>query len=111
MNRSSKEDESAQTHIRLGCSSWQFEGWKGSFYPEKLPVGEQLAFYVRQFDTIEVNTTYYALPRPAVLIDWVETAPPGFTFCLKAWRAITHDKMLVNAESETLGYVSNAVGK
>lgn len=92
-------------HVHLGCSSWQFEGWKGSFYPDKLPVSDQLAFYVRHFDTIEVNTSFYALPRPSVLVDWVETAPPGFTFALKAWRAITHDKMLVDAERETLGWL------
>lgn len=91
--------------IHLGCSSWQFDGWKGSFYPDKLPVKEQLAYYVRHFDTIEVNTSYYALPRPAVLVDWVETAPRGFTFALKAWRAITHEKMLVDARSETLAWL------
>lgn len=107
MHNSSQEraDAALLPHIRLGCSSWQFDGWKGVFYPDRLPANEQLAWYVRHFDTIEVNTTYYALPRPAVLIDWVETAPPGFTFALKAWRAITHDKMLVGAESETLGWL------
>lgn len=110
------QDETAETDsldseqvepgdIHLGCSSWQFDGWKGSFYPDKLPAKEQLAYYVRQFDTIEVNTSYYALPRPSVIVDWVETAPRGFTFALKAWRAITHDKMLVDAQKETLGWI------
>lgn len=107
MNELLPAREQTEPSSHLGCSSWQFEGWKGSFYPERLPVSEQLAYYVRHFDTIEVNTTYYALPKPAVLIDWVETAPPGFSFCLKAWRAITHDKMLLDARSETLGWLDS----
>jgi uncharacterized protein YecE (DUF72 family) len=100
-------EQSPSAPIHLGCSSWQFEGWKGVFYPDKLPVSDQLGFYVRHFDTIEVNTSFYALPRPAVLVDWVETAPPGFTFCLKAWRAITHEKMLSDAQQETIGWIDS----
>ncbi len=89
----------------IGTSSWQFEGWKGLFYPEKLAVKEQLAYYVTQFDTLEVNTTFYGLPRAATVVDWVETAPEGFTFALKTPRAITHEKRLVRAEAESLAFL------
>ncbi len=89
----------------IGTSSWQFEGWRGVFYPDKTPIKSYLAHYVTQFDTVEVNTSFYALPRPATVVDWVESAPEGFTFALKAPRLITHEKKLVNAESATLAFL------
>ncbi len=87
--------------IRLGTSSWQFEGWQGVFYPETLPKDQQLIYYSKQFDTVEVNTSFYGLPRPSTLVKWVESTPLGFQFCLKAPRAITHDKRLNNAQEES----------
>lgn len=92
-----------QAHI--GTSSWQFEGWRGVFYPDKTPAGSYLAYCVTQFDTIEVNTSFYALPRASTVVDWVETAPEGFTFALKAPRTITHEKKLQGAQDETLAFV------
>jgi uncharacterized protein YecE (DUF72 family) len=89
----------------IGTSSWQFEAWRGVFYPEKAPTKSFLAHYVTQFDTVEVNTSFYALPRPATIVDWVEAAPPGFTYALKAPRSITHEKKLQDAAPETLAYL------
>lgn len=89
----------------IGTSSWQFEGWRGVFYPDKTPARSYLAYYVAQFDTVEVNTSFYALPRASTVVDWVETAPEGFTFALKAPRALTHEKKLQRAEGETLAFV------
>lgn len=86
----------------LGTSSWLFDGWRGVFYPDKLPKNQQLAYYATQFPTVEVNTSHYALPAPSTLISWVESTPPGFTFALKFPRAISHEKRLVNCTSETL---------
>lgn len=87
--------------IRLGTSSWQFEGWQGVFYPEGLAKDKQLLHYSRQFDTVEVNTSFYGLPRPATLLKWLELVPSGFQFCLKAPRVITHDKRAVDVQEET----------
>ena len=89
----------------IGTSSWQFEGWRNVFYPDKTPVKSYLAYYVTQFDSVEVNTSFYALPRASTVVDWVETAPEGFTFALKAPRAITHEKKLQGAEAESLAFV------
>jgi len=89
----------------VGTSSWQFEGWRGVFYPDKTPPSAWLAYYVTQFDTVEVNTSFYALPRASTVVDWVETAPEGFSFALKAPRAITHEKKLRGAQAETLAFV------
>lgn len=88
--------------IYLGTSSWLFDGWRGVFYPDKLPKDRQLSYYAQQFITVEVNTSFYAIPKPATLIHWVEVVPPGFTFTLKFPRAISHDRRLVDCQPETL---------
>lgn len=91
--------------VLIGTSSWLFDGWRGVFYPDKLPKSEYLAFYASQFPTVEVNTSFYAVPAPATLINWVETVPQGFTFALKFPRAISHDKRLAGVTEETLAFL------
>lgn len=91
--------------IHLGTSSWQFEAWRGVFYPDKIATKAMLGFYATQFDTVEVNTSFYALPRPSTIVDWVESAPAGFTYALKAPRAISHDRRLRDAEADSLAYL------
>jgi uncharacterized protein YecE (DUF72 family) len=98
----SAETQTQQAKIYLGTSSWLFDGWRGVFYPEKLPKDQQLSYYAQQFITVEVNTSFYAIPKPATLIHWVEVVPPGFTFTLKFPRAISHEKRLVDCQPETL---------
>jgi uncharacterized protein YecE (DUF72 family) len=87
--------------IALGTSSWSFDAWRGVFYPESTGKNEMLAYYARQFPTVEVNTSFYALPEPSTLIKWVESVPQGFTFALKFPRRISHEKRLVDCEAET----------
>ena len=87
--------------IALGTSSWSFDAWRGVFYPESTGKTEMLAYYARQFPTVEVNTSFYALPEPSRLIKWVESVPRGFTFALKFPRRISHEKRLVDCEEET----------
>ncbi len=91
--------------INLGTSSWNFDQWRGAFYPEKLPQKQYLTHYARHFNSVEVNTSFYALPRPGMLINWVDTVPDGFTFALKFPRAISHEKRLVDCESATLAFL------
>lgn len=64
-----------------------------------------LAYYAGQFATVEVNTSFYALPKPATLVNWVESVPEGFTFALKAPKAISHEKRLVDCQAEMLAYL------
>ncbi|MEM7133231.1 MAG: DUF72 domain-containing protein [Chloroflexota bacterium] len=91
--------------VSVGTSSWNFPDWKGVFYPQALPNKMMLQFYASRFQSVEVNTSFYALPKPTTLIQWVESVPPGFTFALKAPRTITHEKRLVNCQSEMLSYL------
>src|SRR6476469_10023182 len=89
----------------LGTSSWQFDDWRGVFYPEGLPKQQYLPYYARQFNSVEVNTSFYGLPKPSTLVNWVESVPVGFTFSLKFPQAISHQKRLANCEQETLAYL------
>ena len=91
--------------VHLGTSSWLFDAWRGVFYPEKLARTRYLPFYTGQFDTVEVNTSFYALPAPSTLLNWVASAPAGFTFALKFPRVISHDKRLVDCAEETLAFL------
>ncbi len=100
MKNNGPENNSSQ--IALGTSSWIFDGWRGVFYPEKLPRDQQLTYYTSQFNTVEVNTSFYAIPQPTTLIKWVETAPADFTFTLKFPQSISHQKRLVDCQQETL---------
>jgi len=90
------------TTINLGTSSWLFDEWRGVFFPEGTAKNRYLPYYASQFNSVEVNTSFYGVPRPSTLINWVESVPTGFSFCLKFPKAITHEKRLVNCEEESL---------
>jgi uncharacterized protein YecE (DUF72 family) len=98
---------SDQPPVHIGTSSWLFDAWRGVFYPDKLPKSQYLAYYASQFDTVEVNTSFYAIPTPATLLSWVESAPPGFTYTLKFPRTITHDRRLVDCEDVTRTFLDS----
>ncbi len=74
----------------VGTSGWHYPHWKGSFYPEGLPVNRWFAYYLQHFNTVEINYTFYHLPTEKTLQAWRQQAPEGFLYTLKASRAITH---------------------
>ena len=81
--------------IRIGCSGWNYEHWrKGVFYPPRLPPRRWLEFYAQHFDTVEVNSTFYRLPRENAVSNWARESPPGFLFAVKMSRYVTHIKRL-----------------
>lgn len=87
----------ARRPIRIGCSGWNYAHWRnGVFYPPRLPARSWLDFYARCFDTVEINSTFYRLPRRDAVAHWVEQSPPGFVFALKASRYLTHIKRLLD---------------
>jgi uncharacterized protein YecE (DUF72 family) len=84
--------------IRIGCSGWNYAHWRnGVFYPPRCAARNWLRWYARHFDTVEVNMTFYRLPKEPVVARWVSEAPEGFTFAVKVSRYITHIKRLVDA--------------
>jgi uncharacterized protein YecE (DUF72 family) len=83
------------SRIHVGCSGWNYAHWRnGVFYPPRLPAREWLAYYAQHFDTVEVNATFYRLPKVATVAGWVERTPPGFLASVKASRYLTHVKRL-----------------
>ncbi len=88
------------TEVRIGCSGWNYSHWRnGVFYPPRLPPREWLGFYARHFDTVEVNATFYRLPRREVVAKWVSSTPPNFLFAVKSSRYLTHVKRLRELDS------------
>jgi len=80
--------------VRIGCSGWSYDDWRGAFYPRDVPRSRWLQCYAETFDTVEVNNTFYRLPTAASVAGWSEQTPAGFTFACKASRYLTHVKRL-----------------
>src|SRR5260370_1410648 len=85
----------------VGRRGYSYKEWKGSFYPEKLPQKEMLSYYAERFSTVEINNTFYRMPKPSVLESWADQVPDSFRFVLKAPQVITHRKRLKGVEQET----------
>jgi len=76
--------------ILAGTSGFSYPAWKGSFYPENLPAPRMLACYADRLDAVEINATFYRMPKPETLAAWRAAVRPGFSFALKAPQRITH---------------------
>jgi uncharacterized protein YecE (DUF72 family) len=85
----------------VGTSGYGYKEWLGKFYPEDLRPKQMLPFYASRFRTVEINNTFYRLPKETVLASWAEQVPPDFVFVLKAAQKITHMKRLKDAGPET----------
>ena len=88
----------------VGTSGYAYKPWKGRFYPAGLPDKEMLPFYAGRFDTVEINHTFYRMPADPVLARWREQVPEGFSFSVKASRAITHHARLKEA-GDAVGFL------
>ncbi|MCD6115367.1 DUF72 domain-containing protein [bacterium] len=95
--------------IYIGTSGWVYSHWKEVFYPSKLSSSDYLKFYSRQFNTTEINYSFYHLPRPATFQKWYQQTPKGFVFSVKASRFITHIKRLKNVEEAWSQFIENAL--
>jgi uncharacterized protein YecE (DUF72 family) len=82
--------------VRVGCSGWNYAHWRELVYPKGLPARRWLAYYAELFDTVEVNSTFYRLPRRASVAAWVAETPATFLFAVKASRYLTHMKRLTD---------------
>ncbi|MDX2022779.1 MAG: DUF72 domain-containing protein [Deltaproteobacteria bacterium] len=98
--------------ILAGTSGFSYAPWKGSFYPEKLPSKQMLAFYATQLPAVEINNSFYRMPKPADLTAWADQTPDTFRFVLKAPKRISHVQKLVESGSDVarLGEVAAALG-
>ncbi len=87
--------------IHVGTSGFAHKEWKGKFYPEKISPKDMLRFYAGRLNTVEINNTFYHMPKESVLKSWAEQVPDDFVFALKAPQVITHIKQLRNVFEET----------
>ena len=87
-------------NIYVGTSGFAYREWKGKFYPEKISPGEMLRFYADRFDTVEINNTFYRMPKTEILASWAQQVSEDFLFALKAPQVITHLKQLRNAGAD-----------
>lgn len=91
--------------LRLGTSSFSCDDWVGPFYPPGTAPADYLSRYAGVFDTVEIDATWHALPSRATVEGWARKAPDGFTFSLKAPRAVTHDRYLVDCADDWRRYL------
>ena len=99
---------SRRNAILVGCSGWHYKHWRGPFYPPTLPVSQWLTYYMTQFDTVELNNTFYRLPQASVFAHWRERTRPGFIYSLKASRYLTHMRKLTAPDEPLERFFSRA---
>ena len=92
--------------LLAGASGYSYKEWKGSFYPQDMKPEGMLAYYAARLPTVEINNTFYRVPKSEVLRSWAASAAEGFRFAIKASRRITHiSRLKVESAAEPLGYL------
>ena len=87
-------ERSTVSRIRVGCSGWVYKHWRGILYPDRLPQRLWFERYAEEFDTVEINNSFYRLPKAETFDRWRKQAPPGFCYAVKANRYLTQAKKL-----------------
>ena len=90
----------------IGTSGWSYDAWKGGFYPEKIGSSDMLGYYAERLPAVEVNNTFYRLPKKEVLEGWGEQGGEDFRFVLKASRRITHQAKLGEGGFDALDFLT-----
>jgi uncharacterized protein YecE (DUF72 family) len=94
--------------IRLGTQGWNYEDWVGPFYPSGTRAADFLGTYARAFDTVEVDSTFYAIPPAKTVRGWASRVPEKFTFALKLPQEITHERRLRDVQDPTALFFERA---
>jgi uncharacterized protein YecE (DUF72 family) len=100
---------SQQGKIRIGMSGWRFDGWRGTFYPEKLPQKRELDFAAQHLNSIEINGTFYSMQKPESFKSWSEETPDDFVFSVKGTQFITHIRKLENVETALANFLAQGL--
>ncbi|MDH3645778.1 MAG: DUF72 domain-containing protein [Gammaproteobacteria bacterium] len=93
--------------VYAGTSGYSYKEWLGHFYPQKLAAAKMLGFYGEQLPAVEINNTFYRMPKTNVLENWRAQVPAEFRFAIKASRRITHNKKLADTEDEVAFLTGN----
>jgi len=96
--------------VLAGASGYSFKEWCGTFYPGKMKGEEMLPFYSARLPTVEINNTFYRMPRTSMLEEWVKITPDTFRFAIKASRRITHmSRIKADSSAESVAYLYKAL--
>src|SRR6266508_3330500 len=101
------EEPPPAAEIRLGTQGWSYTDWVGPFYPPGAKAGQFLRYYSQSFDTVELDTTFYAIPQQRTVEGWLGATPDGFLFTAKLPQVITHMKRLVNVEEDLQAFLAS----
>jgi uncharacterized protein YecE (DUF72 family) len=94
------------SRLLAGASGYSFKEWKGTFYPQDIKPEGMLSWYSERLPTVEINNTFYRMPKVSVLENWAATTPDGFRFSIKASQRITHmSRLKVESATDPLGYL------
>ena len=104
-NAAPSNGDTSLSGIYVGVQGFSPRDWVGTFYPPGYPQRDFLDFYAQVLDSVELNTTFYAIPPAATVLGWAQRTPPGFVFTAKMPRLITHDKQLLDVEGELQAFV------
>ncbi len=97
--------------LLAGASGYSYKEWKGNFYPDRIKPEEMLGFYAARLPTVEINNSFYAMPKEAVLENWARATPPDFRFAIKASRRITHDvRLKADEAADSVRYLYEVLG-
>ncbi|HEU0298612.1 MAG TPA: DUF72 domain-containing protein [Longimicrobium sp.] len=94
--------------ILIGTQGWNYAAWVGPFYPEGTRPADFLSLYAKAFHTVEVDSTFYAVPAARVVRGWAQRTPPGFTFALKMPQEVTHERRLRDADDVVAQFLDAA---
>ncbi len=92
--------------IKVGSAGWSYDDWKDPFYPSSLKRSQWLSYYAKYFDFVEVNTSFYHLPRSTTLEGWNDQTPHDFEFSFKLWQKLTHKYHDVDVEDTMAAFHS-----
>ena len=106
--QSSTVSSEPESQIHVGCSGWVYRHWRGLLYPEGLPQRRWFQRYAEDFDTVEINASFYRLPLASTFDGWREKAPPRFRYAVKVNRFITHMKKLLDCDAPLAKFVALA---
>ena len=95
--------------IRIGISGWRYKGWRGPFYPGRLPQSEELEYAASRFRTIELNGSFYSLQRPESFLRWRAETPDDFVFAVKGSRYLTHMRKLKGVETALANFFAQGL--
>src|SRR5687768_1174738 len=96
--------------LLAGASGYSFKEWKGDFYPADMKPEGMLGFYCARLPTVEINNTFYRMPRVEMLENWAHIAPEGFRFAIKASRRITHISRIKDSAKDSVDYLYKNLG-